>query len=74
MSGRDAITPATNVPIITIPTTFENRIPPPNLNLTGWPDENSAARLAAAKKLGPFILVEEGSIPDETNKKEGYWA
>ena len=30
---------------------------------------------AAAKgKLGPFILVVEGSIPDETNKKEGYWA
>jgi hydrogenase small subunit len=31
-------------------------------------------RLAAEKKLGPFILVVEGSIPDETNKKEGYWA
>jgi hydrogenase small subunit len=25
-------------------------------------------------KLGPFILVIEGSIPDETNKPEGYWA
>jgi len=24
--------------------------------------------------LGPFILVVEGSIPDETNKAEGYWA
>ena len=24
--------------------------------------------------LGPFILVVEGSIPDETNKTEGYWA
>ena len=24
--------------------------------------------------LGPFILVIEGSIPDETNKAEGYWA
>ncbi len=24
--------------------------------------------------LGPFILVVEGSIPDETNKEEGYWA
>ena len=30
--------------------------------------------LAAQDKLGPFILVIEGSIPDETNKEEGYWA
>src|ERR1700678_2482283 len=29
---------------------------------------------AAAGDVGPFILVIEGSIPDETNKKEGYWA
>ena len=29
---------------------------------------------AAAGELSPFILVIEGSIPDETNKKEGYWA
>jgi hydrogenase small subunit len=29
---------------------------------------------AAAGELGPFILVVEGSIPDETNKAEGYWA
>src|ERR1700720_1839852 len=29
---------------------------------------------AATGKLSPFILVIEGSIPDETNKKEGYWA
>ena len=29
---------------------------------------------AAKGELGPFILVVEGSIPDETNKKEGYWA
>ena len=29
---------------------------------------------AAEGKLGPFILVIEGSIPDETNKEEGYWA
>ena len=28
----------------------------------------------AADTLGPFILVVEGSIPDETNKDEGYWA
>jgi hypothetical protein len=30
--------------------------------------------LAAEGKLAPFILVVEGSIPDENNKKEGYWA
>jgi hydrogenase small subunit len=30
--------------------------------------------LAAGGKLSPFILVVEGSIPDETNKAEGYWA
>jgi len=29
---------------------------------------------AVQGKLGPFILVVEGSIPDETNKAEGYWA
>ena len=30
--------------------------------------------LAAEGKLGPFILVVEGSIPNENNKAEGYWA
>jgi hydrogenase small subunit len=30
--------------------------------------------LAAEGKLDPFILVVEGSIPDENNKSEGYWA
>jgi hydrogenase small subunit len=30
--------------------------------------------LAAEGKLGPFILVMEGSIPDESNKGAGYWA
>jgi hydrogenase small subunit len=29
---------------------------------------------AAEGKLGPFILVIEGSIPNEHNKSEGYWA
>ncbi len=29
---------------------------------------------AAQGKLGPFLLVVEGSIPDETNKQAGYWA
>src|SRR6202043_3408602 len=30
--------------------------------------------LAAEGKLAPFILVVEGSIPNENNKEEGYWA
>jgi hydrogenase small subunit len=30
--------------------------------------------LAAQGKLQPFLLVIEGSIPNECNKKEGYWA
>src|SRR5580704_8192972 len=30
--------------------------------------------LAAKGELDPFILVVEGSIPDEGNKTEGYWA
>lgn len=30
--------------------------------------------LAEQGKLGPFILVVEGSIPNEKNKAEGYWA
>jgi hydrogenase small subunit len=29
---------------------------------------------AAAGELAPFLLVVEGSIPDEGNKAEGYWA
>ena len=30
--------------------------------------------LAAEGKLSPFMLVVEGSIPNENNKEEGYWA
>lgn len=30
-------------------------------------------RRAAKDELGPYILVVEGSIPDEKNKAEGYW-
>ncbi len=30
--------------------------------------------LAADGKLAPFILVVEGSVPNEGNKSEGYWA
>jgi hydrogenase small subunit len=31
-------------------------------------------REAAEGKRAPFILVVEGSIPNEKNKQEGYWA
>ncbi|HXN50938.1 MAG TPA: hypothetical protein VN943_03300 [Candidatus Acidoferrum sp.] len=31
-------------------------------------------REAAEGRLSPFILVVEGSIPNEKNKEEGYWA
>jgi hydrogenase small subunit len=31
-------------------------------------------RRASAGELGPFILVIEGSIPNERNKADGYWA
>ncbi|HJS97730.1 MAG TPA: hypothetical protein VJ756_01475 [Terriglobales bacterium] len=31
-------------------------------------------RVAAEGRLGPFMLVVEGSIPNEHNKAEGYWA
>jgi hydrogenase small subunit len=31
-------------------------------------------RQAAAGKLGPYVLVVEGSIPNERNKPDGYWA
>jgi Ni,Fe-hydrogenase I small subunit len=31
-------------------------------------------RHGAEGKLSPFILVVEGSIPNENNKQEGYWA
>jgi hydrogenase small subunit len=30
--------------------------------------------LALEGKLSPFILVAEGSIPDQANKSEGYWS
>jgi hydrogenase small subunit len=36
--------------------------------------EDFLLRLAADGKLQPFILVVEGSIPNEHNKAEGYWA
>src|ERR1700716_2092167 len=34
----------------------------------------SVMHQAAAGTLSPFILVVEGSVPNEKNKAEGYWA
>lgn len=34
----------------------------------------NAFHRAAEGKLSPFILILEGSVPDESNKAEGYWA
>jgi hydrogenase small subunit len=34
----------------------------------------AAFHAAAAGELGPFLLVLEGSVPNEANKADGYWA
>jgi hydrogenase small subunit len=46
----------------------------PFLAIENGDDFLKAFHLAAEGKLAPFILVVEGSIPDESNKQEGYWA
>jgi hydrogenase small subunit len=46
----------------------------PFLAMDNGDDFLKSFHAAAKGRLGPFILVVEGSIPDETNKKEGYWA
>jgi hydrogenase small subunit len=46
----------------------------PFLSLENGDDFLARFRLAAAGKVDPFILVVEGSIPNEKNKNEGYWA
>ena len=46
----------------------------PFLSLENGDDFLARVRLAAAGKVDPFILVVEGSIPNEKNKNEGYWA
>ena len=46
----------------------------PFLSFENGDDFLARFRLAAAGKVDPFILVVEGSIPNEKNKNEGYWA
>jgi len=46
----------------------------PFLSFENGADFLARFRLAAAGKVDPFILVVEGSIPNEKNKEEGYWA
>jgi hydrogenase small subunit len=46
----------------------------PFLSFENGDDFLARFHLAAAGKVDPFILVVEGSIPNEKNKDEGYWA
>src|SRR5208337_565381 len=46
----------------------------PFLALANGDDFVRFFRLAATGQGHPFILVVEGSIPNEHNKREGYWA
>jgi len=46
----------------------------PFLAMANGDDFLKPFHLAAAGNLSPFILVVEGSIPNENNKQEGYWA
>jgi hydrogenase small subunit len=46
----------------------------PFLSFENGDDFLTRFRQAAEGKVDPFILVIEGSIPDEKNKDEGYWA
>jgi hypothetical protein len=50
------------------------RLDNPFLAMENGDDFLEHFRLAADSDLAPFILVVEGSIPDENNKQEGYWA
>jgi hydrogenase small subunit len=46
----------------------------PFLSFENGDDFLARFRLAAEGHVDPFILVVEGSIPNEKNKDEGYWA
>jgi hydrogenase small subunit len=46
----------------------------PFLSFENGDDFLTRFHLAAEGKVDPFILVVEGSIPNEKNKDEGYWA
>jgi hydrogenase small subunit len=50
------------------------RLHNPFLSIENGEDFMERFHLAAEGKLAPFILVVEGSIPNEKNKTEGYWA
>ena len=52
----------------------EVRLHNPVLSYENGADFLKRFHQAADGKLDPFILVVEGSIPDETNKTDGYWA
>jgi hydrogenase small subunit len=46
----------------------------PFLALESGDDFLRPFHLAAKGELAPYILVVEGSIPNENNKEQGYWA
>jgi hydrogenase small subunit len=50
------------------------RIHNPVLSYENGDDFLRRFHAGAEGRLDPFLLVIEGSIPDETNKPEGYWA
>ena len=50
------------------------RLHNPFLAIENGDDFLSHFHQAANGKLAPFILVVEGSIPNENNKTDGYWA
>jgi hydrogenase small subunit len=50
------------------------RLHNPFLAIENGDDFLSPFHQAADGRLAPFILVVEGSMPNENNKSEGYWA
>jgi hydrogenase small subunit len=74
-----AMTAATNPSIEDVVRGMIPGIPKVNLHNPVLAYENSNAFVqyfqdATEGKIDPFILVVEGSIPNEKNKSEGYWA
>jgi hydrogenase small subunit len=58
----------------TIPGLPKVRLHHPVLSMEVGDDFLKPFHQAAAGNLAPFVLVVEGSIPDENNKTEGFWA
>src|SRR3954465_8094419 len=50
------------------------RLHNPGLAYHNGPEFLDPFRRAAARRSAPFVLVVEGSIPNERNKAEGFWA